>query len=202
MENQKGEMIHKSIVLLSLVMAIICLKRLSMFYFQSLKSHLQGSTTPGADLHAQRLGHQRRLPEQRGVSAATECAEQTTTELLLRHELGKFRTPAEGVIDAKALYDVGKKTSIGNISDTRTAVEVAMLKQRMSITDTQWRWVSSERQVADGMTKASVRALLAHRLRAAVLHISSDLAYTAAKKKTASERERSRRATIDEKAVS
>ena len=54
------------------------------------------------------------------------------------------------------------------------------------------RWVSSERQYADGLTKMSTRALLAERIRYHKMKLMWDPEYTSAKKKTAAEREASR----------
>ena len=51
------------------------------------------------------------------------------------------------------------------------------------------RWVSSERQWADGLTKLSARQLLAGRLRHGRVGFYWDPSYVAAKKKTAAERQ-------------
>jgi len=48
--------------------------------------------------------------------------------------------------------------------------------------------MSSERQIADGLTKESARTLLAARLRHGRLKLTWDPTYTAAKKKTKAER--------------
>ena len=48
--------------------------------------------------------------------------------------------------------------------------------------------MSSERQIADGLTKESARTLLTSRLRHRRLKLTWDPTYTAAKKKTKAER--------------
>ena len=44
-----------------------------------------------------------------------------------------------------------------------------VLKERMAASGPSWRWVSSERQYADGLTKEGARQLLADRLRKGAL---------------------------------
>jgi hypothetical protein len=46
-----------------------------------------------------------------------------------------------------------------------------------------WRWVSSERQLADGLTKEQARRNIALVLRNGTLKLIHDPSYTAAKKK-------------------
>ena len=53
-------------------------------------------------------------------------------------------------------------------------------------------WLSSERQLADGLTKASARQSLADRLRSGRFIIRHDPNFTSAKKKSAEERAKSR----------
>ncbi|CAK0855240.1 unnamed protein product, partial [Prorocentrum cordatum] len=95
------------------------------------------------------------------------------------------------VVDAKALYDAAQKESIISFQDKRTGIEVLALRERMEATMTRWRWVSSERQYADGLTKIAARQLLADRLRYGRLQLKHDPNYTAAKKKTKEERQES-----------
>ena len=54
----------------------------------------------------------------------------------------------------------------------------------------QLRWMSSERQIADGLTKESARTLLAARLRHRRLKLTWDPNYVASKKKTKKEKEK------------
>ncbi|CAK0820802.1 unnamed protein product [Prorocentrum cordatum] len=93
------------------------------------------------------------------------------------------------VVDAKALYDAAQKESIASFQDKRTGIEVLALRGRMEATMTRWRWVSSERQCADGLAKIAARQLLADRLRHGWLQLKHDPNYPAAKKKTKEERQ-------------
>ena len=52
------------------------------------------------------------------------------------------------------------------------------------------RWVSSDRQLADGLTKASMRQTLADKLRHAKIKFLYDPGYVAAKKKTWEDRQK------------
>ena len=49
--------------------------------------------------------------------------------------------------------------------DKRTQIECMIVKQKMQDLRTQLRWVSSEVQLSDGLTKIQARQLLADRLR-------------------------------------
>ena len=69
------------------------------------------------------------------------------------------------VVDAKSLYDSLKKEApVQGSSDRRTAIEQIGLKQSLLNVGAHVRWVSSERQMADGLTKISARQLFADRL--------------------------------------
>lgn len=58
---------------------------------------------------------------------------------------------------------------------------------------TKLKWVSSETQLADGVTKIAARQLLADRLRSHVFSLHSDQSFQAAKNKTLAERQASAR---------
>ncbi len=92
------------------------------------------------------------------------------------------------VIDAKALYDAAQKEHVHSFNDKRTGIEVMVLKERMKASDTIWRWVSSERQYADGLTKFAARQLLADRLRHGIIALVYDKNFTAANNKDKFER--------------
>ena len=53
----------------------------------------------------------------------------------------------------------------------------------MKASNTKWKWVSSERQFADGLTKNSARQLLADRLRVGQIGLKHDPDFVASKKK-------------------
>eukprot|EP00959_Pyramimonas_sp_CCMP1952_P250563 5237298-Pyramimonas_sp.AAC.1 len=59
----------------------------------------------------------------------------------------------------------------------------------MDATQTQWKWTSSDRQYADGLTKLAARQLFADRLRAGRLQLQHDPTYAAAKKNTKEKRQ-------------
>ena len=100
------------------------------------------------------------------------------------------------VTDAKALYDPYHREGVvgGSLTDKRTGLEVRVLKERLEALGGSFKWISSERQFADGLTKDTpgVRQLLADRLRYAKIKFTWDPMYLAAKKKTAEDRQLSR----------
>ena len=54
----------------------------------------------------------------------------------------------------------------------------------------QWRWVSSEQQLADGMTKTGARQTFVERFKGGYIQLVADESYQAAKKKSPEDRER------------
>ena len=98
------------------------------------------------------------------------------------------------ITDAKALYDSYHKESLAGSSsvDKRTGLEIRVAREQVSSLGGSLRWVSSERQYADSLTKMSSRSLLAERLRFHKMKLVWDSQYVRAKKKTAKEREASR----------
>ena len=100
------------------------------------------------------------------------------------------RSPLEPtmITDAKALYDSYHREGFGtSVIDKRVSLEVRVVKERLQALGGQLRWMSSERQMADGLTKESARNLLAQRLRYGQLKLVWDPDYKAAKKKTKAE---------------
>ena len=92
------------------------------------------------------------------------------------------------MVTAKALYDSYHCEGFGtSVIDKRVSLEVRVVKERLQALGGQLRWVSSERQLADGLTKESARNLLAQRLRYGQLKLIWDPSYKAAKKKTKEE---------------
>ena len=103
------------------------------------------------------------------------------------------------VTDAKALYDSFHREGYSNsVVDKRVSLEVRVMKERLLALGGNLRWMSSERQLADGLTKVSARNLLAQRLRYGKLKLIWDPIYKAAKKKTKDEL----KASIQESALS
>eukprot|EP00435_Cladocopium_sp_Y103_P048742 s282_g14.t1 len=97
------------------------------------------------------------------------------------------------VIDAKALFDSLKAEVPQLQGDKRTKIEVMITKQKMDEIGTKLRWISSETQLADGVTKIAARQLLADRIRTHLLSLQSDKTFQAAKRKTQAERQASAR---------
>ena len=96
------------------------------------------------------------------------------------------------VTDAKALYDsYHREGAGGSLVDKRVSLEIRVVRDRLQQLQGVLRWMSSERQLADGLTKESARQLLAERLRHAKLKLTWDPNYVAAKKKTKEERQKS-----------
>ena len=97
--------------------------------------------------------------------------------------------PSALVVDAKALYDSLKAETPSLQGDKRTKIEVMVTKQKMVGMRSRLKWVSSEAQIAEGVTKFTARQLFADRLRSHCLSLQSDMTFQAAKKKTQAERQ-------------
>ena len=84
------------------------------------------------------------------------------------------------VVDAKSLYDALKRESpVQGAGYKRTAIEQIMLRQALVTTSSVIRWVSSERQLADGLTKTSARQLLVDRMQTQRYKLVYDDTFTA-----------------------
>ena len=99
------------------------------------------------------------------------------------------------VTDCKALYDLLQRDGIQSSFDKRVAIEGLVIKDLLKQLRAQLRWVSSERQVSDGMTKLSTRQQMVDVLKSGYIQLIADETFQAAKKKTAAARESSRLAT-------
>eukprot|EP00435_Cladocopium_sp_Y103_P035989 s155_g9.t1 len=96
------------------------------------------------------------------------------------------------VVDAKALFDLLSKPEVQASSgtDKRTTIEVLVSQDKLACSGSETKWVSSELQYANGLTKQSAAQLLAERLRTHLVRLRSDINFQAAKKKTAQERKK------------
>ena len=104
----------------------------------------------------------------------------------------RTKHPSALVVDAKALYDaIHKEAPLQGAANKRTGIELLVLRQTLTNTSSIVRWVSSERQIADGLTKTSARQLFSDRLRVQNYTLVYDESFTAAKKKTSQERSKS-----------
>ena len=91
--------------------------------------------------------------------------------------------------DAKALYDSYHRESlVSSVTDRRVSLEIRVVKEQMQSLEGNLRWVSSERQLADGLTKESTRQFLSDRLRHSKIKFLWDPNYVVAKKKSLTER--------------
>lgn len=92
------------------------------------------------------------------------------------------------ITNAKNIFDAAKSISsayVLRLAQKRTAIEVAIVCERLEAMAGFWRWVSSaQQQLADGLNKPSARDAL-HQLK-------YDPAYTAAKKVTKVDTKRER----------
>ena len=112
----------------------------------------------------------------------------------LRHlDVHDIQMQSALVVDAKALYDSLKAEVPQMQGDRRSKIEVMVVKQKMDEMKKKLKWISSETQLADGVTKIAARQLLADRLRSHVFSLHSDQSFQAAKKKTLAERQASAR---------
>ena len=118
--------------------------------------------------------------------------------LLNPHQSAKDVAAAAGgikcaiVTDAKALYDAVKRENIQQSLDKRAALEIMCIKEMISELKAQWRWVSSERQIADGLTKVAARQQMADMLEGGHIKLVHDPNFQAAKKKSKEQLEASR----------
>ena len=113
-----------------------------------------------------------------------------TLEQLLHRPCGLQPTI---ITDAKALYDsYFREGATGSITDKRVGLEIQVTKERMQKLGGTMKWISSERQFADSLTKEQTRQLLADRLRYHKVKFTWDPEYQAAKKKNVQDRNRSR----------
>eukprot|EP00438_Fugacium_kawagutii_P007520 Skav231101 [mRNA] locus=scaffold2525:374671:376992:+ [translate_table: standard] len=95
------------------------------------------------------------------------------------------------VIDAKGLFDAIHKDGVGSASDKRAGIEILCIQEELRRQKTILRWVSSERMLADGMTKIHTRQEMVNMLKSGFMCLVDDKTFTAAKKKDKQTRERS-----------
>ena len=153
-----------------------------------------------------------KLPRVCRSSLGAECQATSTAleELLMAktfleaikrpdRELKNFKDHLTGVsamvTDCKALYDAVFRETIQQATDKRVAIEGLVIKETLKGLNCSWRWVSSERQLADGLTKTSARQAFAERYNGHYIQLVADETYQAAKKKS---RQEERRRTVQE----
>ena len=92
--------------------------------------------------------------------------------------------PSVLVTDCKSLYDaVERSQSTGlNLAERRTSIEVLSCRERLHATKMELKWVNSDRQLADGLTKASAAWKLTRFQHKPLWKLVYDPTFTAAKK--------------------
>ena len=99
------------------------------------------------------------------------------------------------VTDCKALFDAVHRETIQQAADKRVAIEGLVIKSLLADLHCQWRWVSSERQLSDGLTKVGARQNFVERYRGSHIQLVADEGFVAAKKKSKEERAKTIRET-------
>ena len=167
------------------------------------KGVLNGKKRPGSTIAWRSF----KLPRVCRSSLAAECQSMATAleELvmtktfleILKHPEKKLKDVMDKttgecamVTDCKALYDAIHRETIQQATDKRVAIEGLVIKDLLRDLRCQWRWVTSERQLADGLTKLSARNSFVERYKGHYVQLVADMDYTAAKKKTQEERQR------------
>ena len=105
------------------------------------------------------------------------------------------------ITDCKALYDCIQRETIQQATDKRVAIEALVIKDLLKDLACQWKWISSERQLADGLTKIGARQSFVERYKGGHVQLVSDETYTAAKKKTKEQRARTLQETRGSKST-
>ena len=94
------------------------------------------------------------------------------------------------VTDCEALFDAVNRETIQQAADKRVAIQGLVIKSLLADLHCQWRWVSSERQLWDGLTKVGARQNFVERYRGSHIQLVADEGFVAAKKKSREERAR------------
>ena len=121
------------------------------------------------------------------------CVVDPTLDIGSTEALRKFGTSPLAT-DARSLFDAARSITPGmKLSERRTAIEVAIVKDRMSALDGRWFWVNSQQQIADGLTKPAAKDNLAYVLNRGTHKLSFEPDFIAAKKVTYEEKEAERK---------
>ena len=116
--------------------------------------------------------------------------------LSVRHAQDELKKKKSVVVtDCRALYDALNRANVATTQDKRVAIECLVIASMIKETGSILRWVSSERQLADGLTKVTARQDFVEQLKGGYIQLIFDPEFKAAKKKTVEERRRSMLAT-------
>lgn len=116
------------------------------------------------------------------------CVVDPTLDIGSTEALRKFGTSPLAT-DARSLFDAARSITPGmKLSERRTAIEVAIVKDRMSALDGRWFWVNSQQQIADGLTKPAAKDNLAYVLNRGTHKLSFEPDFIAARRKKLKEK--------------
>ena len=105
------------------------------------------------------------------------------------------------ITDCKALYDAARSMSAGRgLQEKRTAIEVLMINEKMHEINADWAWTDTHQQMADGLTKVSVRQQFADKLKRGMHALKYDPSFTAGKMIAQADRD-SRERKLDDAAA-
>ena len=92
--------------------------------------------------------------------------------------------------DAKSFYNSSKSVIVGMyLSERRTAIEVAIVAERVKVMQAEWKWINFFQQLADGLTKPSAKDKFTEVLNRGNHQMHFDPNFTVAKKVTQKDRE-------------
>ena len=145
-----------------------------------------------------------RLPRvaRSSLAAETQAASEAEEDMMMvraqwRELLGytiDLKDPAEDikkvkaalVVDAKSLYDVLRKDDLnsaaGGLRENYSALELLSLTERLRRGETAIRWVNSDAQVADALTKPALPGALHQLLTTSSWKLVYDPTFTSAKR--------------------
>ncbi|CAK0791255.1 unnamed protein product [Prorocentrum cordatum] len=102
--------------------------------------------------------------------------------LSLRPDLGH---DSPFITDAKCLYDASRSATAGlGIAEKRTAIEMKIVNEQLAEVNAGWKWVNTQQQMTDELTKLSARQMMADALRRGVHALRYDPDFVAGKKLT------------------
>ena len=96
-----------------------------------------------------------------------DCLHPTGIDLRQPDKILQMCPESSAITDCKSLYDALEKSeSLGlGLSEKRTSIEVTATRQHMRATGIKTRWVNSDRQLADVLTKPTAPAAAIQRLQ-------------------------------------
>ena len=99
-------------------------------------------------------------------------------QLNVKDAQDKLDMPTAIVTECKALYDLIQREGDQSSLDKRVAIEALVIKDLIKQVQGQLRWVSSERQLADGLMKIRSRQQFSDALKSGWLQLVDDTSFT------------------------